>query len=355
MKKHHDSKFILVGIGVILLITGGFFNYKHNQNKDVADESMIIEEVNAANSRPDGYIHRYSDGVYIPEEDQITRLYSVMIENSAEAWPLSGLSEARLVFEAPVEGAIPRFLVIFDDKQEIEEIGPVRSARPYYVEWAYGLQALYAHVGGSPQGLSLIKKLPIRDLNQFFFSGFFWRSSQRFAPHNVYTSIDELAKGFDYREYEDPDMGTLFNYQEEYTPIEGLGQLKSITIPFSPVSGRYDAHWVYNKDQNNFQRYQGSSSQSDKDGADVYASNIVVLLTDISIIDEVGRRDIRTIGDGEGYLFNDGNEYEIRWEKTSQKSELQLFIEDEEALFVPGSTWIEVVSNQTVVEVELNE
>ncbi len=222
-------------------------------------------------------------------EDQIERLYAVMVENSAEAWPLIGLADARLVFEAPVEGAIPRFMLVFDDKQEVDQIGPVRSARPYYVEWANGLDAMYAHVGGSPEGLQLIKTLGVKDLNEFFWGQFFWRSTNRYAPHNVYTSIERLTEAYETREFDDQELEILFAYEQD-ADNDQRGEAQFISIPFSSISSIYTAGWEYQKEQNQYQRYQRNDKQVEMDDAEVFAKNIIVVFSDISVIDDEGRR-----------------------------------------------------------------
>ena len=117
-----------------------------------------------------------------------------MIENMVTSRPQSGLDRANLVYEALAEGGITRFLAVFASGEEIEKIGPVRSARTYYLDWAKELSAAYIHVGGSPEALRLIPQYDILDLNQFYNSPNFWRAKERAAPHNLYTSSELLAR-----------------------------------------------------------------------------------------------------------------------------------------------------------------
>jgi tetratricopeptide (TPR) repeat protein len=87
------------------------------------------------------------------------RPIAVMVENSRHARPQSGLLQADVVFEAPVEGGITRFLAVFQDPQrEVQELGPVRSARHYFVHQVPAMDAIYAHCGGSTLGYAAIKK-----------------------------------------------------------------------------------------------------------------------------------------------------------------------------------------------------
>src|SRR4030042_3348627 len=130
-------------------------------------------------------IRRKIDGAPVLTEVQ-ANLYpvAIMIENAADSWPQTGLDKANLVIEAITEATIPRFVAIYANNEEIKKIGPVRSARPYYLDWINPFAPLYMHVGGSPEALSLIKngdyKLIIFD--QFFNWEYYWRDKWRYAP-----------------------------------------------------------------------------------------------------------------------------------------------------------------------------
>ena len=129
-------------------------------------------------------------GVCGADEESVTEsLVAVIVENHKDAQPLAGITQADIVYEAPAEGGIPRLLALFRKNTLIEKVGPVRSARPYFLDWLseYGTP-LFFHVGGSPESLRRIAQENIRDMDEFSRSWYFWRSSQRRAPHNTYTS-----------------------------------------------------------------------------------------------------------------------------------------------------------------------
>ncbi len=335
-----------------LLALGGLlaFSFIFHQNPDSSQTYQRIEqEVSAASVIPEGGVRRLTDGIFIPEEEQPDRFFAVMIENSAEAWPLSGLADARLVFEAPVEGSIPRFMAVYDNKQTTEKIGPVRSARPYYVDWAAGLGVMYAHVGGSPQALSMLNAFIVPSLNEFYFGSFFWRSSDRYAPHNVYTSIENLDQAFAHRKF-DQQTFPVFSYMDE--PDTREPEVASVDIPFSGPSNLYLARWVYDKSKNVFIRHQGQEQQFDADQRAVEAANVFVLYTDIQVIDEESRRSVRTSGKGKASLFRFGRQFEVEWEKASQSSPLLFATEDGQPVaLAPGATWIEVVPEGTQITI----
>src|SRR5581483_1401572 len=126
------------------------------------------------------------------EQSMAKRPFAVVVENHPDARPQSGLSQADVVYEALAEGGITRFLAIFQS-QDVKSIGPVRSARTYFNDWAQEWGAVYAHVGGNSDALALIKAgIPgVSDADQFFNDPYFTRISSRRPPHNTYTSINK--------------------------------------------------------------------------------------------------------------------------------------------------------------------
>jgi hypothetical protein len=278
--------------------------------------------------------------------EHLPQVFAVMVENSYEAWPLSGLDQAFLVIEAPVEGNIPRFVTFFEEGEDVKKIGPVRSARPYYLDWADEFAALYAHVGGSPEALDLIStNKTTKDLNEFSQGEYFWRDNvARFAPHNAYTSTDLLTDaltevGRSTREY----TSWLF---AEATPS---GEEISPTIDWESGS-TYDVTWRYDKATNTYQRLQGTSPVKTSAGTSILANNVVVLETDITVVDALGRRHARTTGEGKAMLYNNGTKVVATWKKPTRTDRLRFYdATGNEVTFVPGKTWIEVIPDITNV------
>ena len=116
-------------------------------------------------------------GMWLNKEAATPRIYGVMVDNHLNAWPQSGLDQAMLVIEAPVEARVPRMLAFFSEEQDVKKIGPVRSARPYYLDWNAEFDAVYAHVGGSPAALEFLQVDDTIDINEFSNEWFFWREN----------------------------------------------------------------------------------------------------------------------------------------------------------------------------------
>ncbi|MBI4122278.1 MAG: DUF3048 domain-containing protein [Parcubacteria group bacterium] len=334
-------------LAAMAVIAGGWFYFSR---PDVGAPAWpeVIEETKAAD-KTTGLVRRLTDGVLITPEQQPKRWFAVMVENSAEAWPLSGLSQARLVIEAPVESAIPRFMVYFDDTQSVAKIGPVRSLRPYYLDWAMGFNAMAVHVGGSPQALAAVISTRAMDLNEFFWARFFWRSKDRYAPHNTYTSVEHLIGGYEARGYEEIEIPS-WTYTDEVPELDARPQEQSITIPFSTRTSDYTAGWKYDRESNAYRRWQGVNLQKDADGSGISTANVVVLFTNIRVIDAEGRREVNTEGTGEAWLFRDGTRVDVQWQKDALKDPLR-FVDDAGTAVAlnPGTTWIEVLPLSTSV------
>lgn len=343
-----------LGLGMLLavlaLLGGSFYLQKQGRSSPIPQE--VIEPATAAvDPWPEGFVRRFTDGTAIAPEDQPKRWFAVMVENSAEAWPLSGLSEARLVIEAPVEGNIPRFMAYFDETQAVEKIGPVRSLRPYYLDWALGFQAMPAHVGGSPEALSLVDTTRAPDLNEFYWGRYFWRSKDRYAPHNVYTSVALLKDGYEQRGYGDVAIPSWV-YTEAQPSLDDRPSEQKILVPFSSQTNDYNAAWEYAREGNTYRRLQAREFQQDAEGGEVSASNVLVMFTQVLVIDEVGRREIRTEGEGKAWLFRDGTQFEVIWKKDGRKEPLTIVSEQGDPVALnPGQTWIEVVPLSTIVTV----
>ncbi len=198
---------------------------------------------------------------------------AVMVENSTFARPQSGLDQAGVVFEALAEGGITRFMALYQDTQP-NYIGPVRSVRPYYIEWALGFDAAIAHVGGSPDALQDMTTLNAKDLNEFYNAGAYERISSRDAPHNVYTSIAQLnqvesKKGYGKSAY----AGFL---RKKADPAK-TPTATSIDVTFS--SSDYNAHYDYDVATNTYKRSEGGvpHMELNKDGSQVQIAPSVVV------------------------------------------------------------------------------
>ena len=280
-------------------------------------------------------------GVEVADEAATKRpVTAVMIENSPDARPQSGLKDAGIVYEAVAEGGITRFIALYQEAKP-ELIGPVRSLRMYYLDWAAPYQASIAHVGGSPNALAEVRGGSYRDIDQFFNAGSYWRASDRYAPHNVYTNferLDQLNASKGYKE------STFQGFsRQEAKPAEEKNAT-SMTVNFS--SALFNTSYTYNAETNTYARSIAGVAHNDREKGQISPSSVVVL--------KVGTQsrggadsyeDLATTGTGQAYVFQNGTVQEVTWKKDGRTSPLQLTSASGEAIKLNrGQTWIGAIT-----------
>jgi hypothetical protein len=312
-------------------------------------DRLVIEELDVFKISEDRAPRHPLTGERIDQAyENLPQVFGVMVENAADAWPLTGVNEAFLVIEAPVEGSIPRLITFFSEEFEVEKLGPVRSARPYYIDWNDELDAVYAHVGGSPEALDSIKyDYDTIDLNQFWQSEYFYRqNSGRYAPHNVFTTSDLLIGSLDELDLGEPQY-ELWKFKDG----EPSGDHKSLKVDWTGGS-TYDVIWQYEAETNLYTRKQGGSIMYMEDGSIIEINNIVVLATDIRTIDAVDRKRVTTVGEGDALIAQDGESFLVRWKKDERDGRLKFYTHaGDEIAFNAGKTWIEVVSSLSQAQI----
>jgi len=287
-------------------------------------------------------VHYYSPltGAEVADEAATTQpVTAIMIENSPEARPQSGLKQSGVVFEAIAEGGITRFLALYQE-QKPQLVGPVRSVRMYYVDWLAAFDASVAHVGGSAAALAEVRNGNYRDIDQFFNAGTYWRATDRYAPHNVYTSFEKIdalnhAKGYTTSEF------TSLARKDSTAATEPTVTTVDVKIS-SPL---YNSRYTYNAATNTYDRAQASAPHLDREDGVISPRVVVVLSVNESTVMEDGlRQNIQAIGSGDGYVFQDGTAQKVTWHKASRTD--QLTFTDEagaDVALARGQTWITAV------------
>lgn len=283
-------------------------------------------------------------GLQVDPSVNSSQVTAVMIENSIDARPQSGLDQAGVVFEALAEGGVTRFMALYQDTQS-DYLGPVRSARPYYIQWLLGFDAAYAHVGGSPDALSDVTSWHVKDLNQFYNANAYHRISTRYAPHNVYTSTAalnqlETSKGFTKSSY----TGFVRKAKEEPSKAPTA---TSIDINFS--GPYYDTHYDYDAATNTYKRNEDGAPHMEVhgDGSKVQiAPKVVVAMVtprQNGALDSSGAyySDYAAIGNGQVIIFQDGLVQTGTWAKASSTDQIKFTNANGQPLALnPGQTWI---------------
>jgi len=333
---------IVVGAVLLLLLSGGLI-YLIIIGKTRINASPIVPSIVEATSTVK-LVARRLDGVMVPVGEEALMPRAIMIENEVNARPLSGPAKASLVIEAPVEGGIPRLIAFFNATDTISEIGPVRSARPYFVDWAKAWNAMYFHVGGSPEALALLNTSSnsIPNFDEIHAGRFFWRSSDRLMPHNAYTNSDLIKQAT--METASSSAPVTWHFQDAST---STAKARSPIIKVT-YGGPYNVAWKFDQERRVYVRYQAENLQQDADGAPVESQNVIVIKTDGRVFDEVGRLHLRTTGSGDAIAYRDGNKYILRWKRAAGEPMKFESKDGKEFLLNRGRTWIEVTTDDRV-------
>ncbi|MCR4429853.1 MAG: DUF3048 domain-containing protein [Tepidanaerobacteraceae bacterium] len=268
------------------------------------------------------------------------RPLAVMIENEYHARPQSGLDKAGVVYEVLAEGGITRFLAIFLGA-DVREVGPVRSARPYFIDYAMEYDGIYVHYGASPQGYSDIKKLKINDIDGIYDSVTFWRDSSRKEPHNAYSSTEKMLKTSEKRGYLKPVDLKAWKFNEKDAAPDGevMEQFKLTYF------NNYRVSYTYDSGKKAYERFINGSPHVDRvTGQPIFVKNIIIQFNDTKVTDKQGRLEIKTTGSGNAYYISDGFCTEIKWKKSSRSARTIYTMADGAELKInPGNTWIQVL------------
>ncbi len=287
----------------------------------------------------------------------------IMIENSFDARPQSGLKDAGIVYEAIAEGGITRFLALYQEARP-DYIGPVRSVRPYYLDFLMPFNASIAHVGGAPQALAEIKTFGIHDLDQFANGNSYTRITQRFAPHNVYTSFDKMdalnaAKGFKYvaftsfpRKKDAPTTPKPATATTTASTVAATTPIPIVNTIDLAISGPdFNAHYDYDATTNTYKRSEGGAKHIDEKSSIQLAPKVVVaLVMQRGIATDGQHTDYSTTGSGRMFVFQDGTITEGTWTKSDRTTQFVFTNAAGQPLNLnAGQTWITLVDKTTNV------
>jgi hypothetical protein len=266
---------------------------------------------------------------------------AVLIENAHLARPQSGLGSADIVYEALAEGGISRFMAVYVDG-EAPAVGPVRSARHYFVDLAAELGASVVHVGGSPLSYISLTWHGLRSLDETFGQGGFWRSRGRPAPHNTYISVPAAREVLERRGPAAEGSWGGFTFKDPDRRYAS-SPAQHVSLDYQPWGYRVD--YRYDADKDRYLRSMAGAPHTDaENGSQLETSNVAVLRVDAWVIDNVGRLDMAQIGVGPAVYFIDGVVMEGNWHKQSTSAPTQFLDAAGNAIrFNPGPIWVQLV------------
>lgn len=289
-------------------------------------------------------------GIYGDKDKINRRPVAIMFDNHPKARWQAGLKDAEIVYEFLVEGPYTRYMGIFL-MNDPESIGPIRSARPYFVTTSLEYDGVYVHVGGSTQALNEISSLKLADIDALSSSGkVFWRRSHKKMPNNMYTSMEAIRSTQEDRKYRLTGEYMPFIFKEDEEDIEGL-EANDIIINY-----RNNNTTEYNYDLENkvYKRKKDGENHIDEiDNTEIIAKNIIIQEANTRVLDSEGRLEIQLIGEGKAKYITNGKVIDIEWFKDSKQGKTKYHdLNGAEVILNPGVTWIQIVEPKTVVEIE---
>lgn len=291
----------------------------------------------------------------IYDEDSNKRPIAVMIDNNVGYSSQVGLQDAFVTYEAIVEGGLTRMMAIFKDTNT-SLIGPVRSSRHYFLDYALEYDSLYAHYGWSTFAENDIKSLRVNNINGLYVDSAYWRDRKIAAPHNVFTNIETLyksAKNLGYQTTTDEwealpitsdnvDLTKIKNKTCTDTDCDtGLVQANKVTIPYSNSQTR---SYAYDSERKVYLRYMNHNAHIDRDSKEQYHyKNIIIIKVKNKTLDSYGRQDLDTTGTKEAYYITNGYAIPITAKKDSRSGKtIYNYMDGSEVRLNDGNTFIQI-------------
>ena len=303
---------LVVILIIIILAAGGILGYKIYMDKQKPTDlgiEVIGEEEEPKIEEKKVQIYQGTD-----------RPIAVMIDNHKAALPQAGLNDAYMVYEIIVEGGESRLMALFKGAN-LEKIGPIRSSRHYFLDYALENDAIYVHYGWSPQAQSDISSLKVNNINGIYESSTsFWRVKDKSAPHNAVTSTEKIKALAEKKGYRTTSTETsVLKYTTDEVDLEEGVTANTINIPYSESN---NVKYTYDETTKRYQRYSKGVEEKDwtTDEA-VTTKNIIITFARNTVLNDgenKDRQNLYNIDTLKGYYITNGKAIEITCEKTSR-------------------------------------
>ncbi len=344
-------KIFVIILVIVILAAGGFLVYKIY--KDKANNVISLGTDIIDNEEP---VKKPEKKVQIYQGNE--RPIAVMIDNHKGALPQGGLNDAYMVYEIIVEGGESRLMALFKGK-DLAKIGPVRSSRHYFLDYALENDAIYVHFGWSPQAEYDISNLGVNNINGISESeSSFWRVKDKSAPHNVATSTEKILKIAERKEY--PTTSTkksVLNYVADEINLENGMSAETITIPYSDSN---KVKYTYDEETKRYQRYSRGIEETDwNTGEKVTTKNIIITFAKNTVLNDgenKDRQNLYNVGTLDGYYITNGKAIKITCEKSTRSSQtVYKDLEGNEIKVNDGNTYVQICAINAKVTIEGTE
>lgn len=326
-------------------------------------QTLPEREAGAVDPKTGLYMNPFTGDFDIEKDTYGNRPYAIMINNIKEALPQWGITAPDMYYEFLVEGGITRILALFADPEDIPKIGPVRSARTYYVSTVKGYDAIYIHYGGSTTGTNLIKTLRVNDIDGMTMGSAFKRDAERLKTraieHTSYTDCEMILAAVEKKafrtELNNKDF-TAFSFTNEGEDITVNGSCEDaseIDITFSTYA---NSKFEYNEKDKLYYKSEFGKPQVDANNDEqVTVSNVIVIKDRHTVEQNNTKCLILAQKSGEGYYFSEGKAVEIKWIKGGNDNPYSYTLADGTPLKInPGKTWVSVVRDSAIDNIKFS-
>lgn len=347
------KKKIRILLLVVLVLIIGILTFILLNNNDSSN--------NDSKPSKNGTTTKKEDPIKIVNVNSNSRPYAVMINNNVSVWGYqAGLQDAYITYEIVVEGGITRMMALFKD-QDTARIASVRSSRHYYLDYALENDAIYAHIGWSPQAQDDISTLKINAINADNSSAFTWDNSLKkiAKEHRAYTSMEKLKAAVSKKGYRTTtDKGLLLSYQAksiDLSSYDGVVPANTVRIPYSRT---HLTSFGYDVERKVYKRYQNNTEHKDYVTGEQYTTKNIITykVHNYALNDGSGkdRQGLNNIGSGEGYYISEGYAIPITWEKVSRsaKTIYKVKATGKELIVNDGNTYIEIQPDNQSLTIE---
>ncbi len=347
--KNNQKKLIIISLSFLLLSITLIIIYFILENRKTEIPASKSPEV-------------VKNNLQILDENSNERPIAIMIDNNIGTAKHAGLQESYLNYEIIVEGGLTRIMALYKDKN-VSLIGPVRSSRHYFLDYALESDAIYAHFGWSIYAERDIKTLGIDNINGLTDENPYWRDSSAIAPHNVFTTTEKIRSYAKHKNYSsETNNWKLLDYStdaiylnkiienQENTNQELLTANK-ISIDYSYYQKR---SYVYDSQNEYFLREMNNNAHLDKTtNKQLHYKNIIIEKVNNYNLDNEGRQDLATVGSGTGYYITNGYALPINWTKSSRSAKTKYTYSNGIEIKVnDGNTFIQIVPMSSKVIIE---
>lgn len=339
--KKHISKLVVSIIFLTVLILGIITVFLTQNGEDNPTPSQPQPSV----SNQTIYINPFT-GEATDKDLTLSVPVAVVVENSIEALPQWGLSEADIVYEIPIDKNGTELLALYFDSSSISKVGPVASLNKPYPDLVEPFSAALACLSGSQEGYAAVTKSGLASLDVNSYPAAFEQDSQRISrgkEHNYYTSSTLLESAFSEKGIRaNNQVDSAFLFSETSPSFEGTA--KEISVQFSDYFG---TTFRYNQETGLYQKLQDESCLTDANtGSPIEVKNLFVLYATVSQPEE-GDVFVDYSQGGMGVYACEEEYTNINWNKPSSSEYFTFLNSDGDALSLkPGSTWICIVPNQ---------